>query len=124
MTYVIGGQFRPDFSKIYSGQIYHYVVPDEIELKVGDIAIVDTQYGPGLVKVHSLHSESAKATRYVIQKVDLSEHQERQERMRRRSVIQSKLRAIEKEVFDRQKYDMLRMYSPEAAELLRELETL
>lgn len=124
MTYAVGAQFRGEYSKYFAGTVYDYLVPDEIELRVGDYIVVDTVNGLGLAKVHDLKTSSKKATRYVVQKVDLTAFEERQERARRRSVIEAKLRVLEKEVMQQQRENFLRNYSPEAAELLRQLETL
>lgn len=112
-------------SNIYCGSAYHYLT--DLPLKVGDEVIVDSpSQGLVVVSVSALfvdHS-STKATKWVVQKVDRSEYDRREEERRRKIVIETKLKAIEKEVEASYKYKYLAAVSPEAAELIKELESI
>lgn len=109
----------------YAGSVYHYLT--DLPLKKGDEVIVDTPSG-GLtvVKVAAVLADNSvtKATKWVVQKVDRTEYDRREEERRRKIVIETKLKAIEKEVEASYKYKYLAAVSPEAAELIKELESI
>lgn len=123
MTYVVGVQFK-NRDSVFCGSIYHFLCDDDISLKVRDYAVVQTQYGPSLGRVHSLHSTAKAASQYVIQAVDMNAYEQRRELERRRKVIETKLKVMEEELLAKERFRFLATNNPEAAELLRELETL
>lgn len=121
---IVAVQFK-GAGKDYNSQRYSYLT--DLPLKIGDEVIVDSpSSGLVVVKVASVLAEYPhnSATKWVVQKVDRSEYDRREEDRRRKIVIETKLKAIEKEVEASYKYKYLAAVSPEAAELIRELESI
>lgn len=121
---IVAVQFK-GAGKDYNSQRYSYHT--DLPLKIGDEVIVDSpSSGLVVVKVVAVSGnyDGTSASKWVVQKVDRSEYDRREEERRRKVVIETKLRAIEKEVEASYKYKYLAAVSPEAAELIRELESI
>ena len=104
------------------GQEYHYLT--DLNLTIGDNVVVESpSEGYVVVIVTKICGplEGTKATKWIVQKVDDTEYKRKEEARRRKSVIETKLRAIEKQLESTMKFEYLAKMSPEAARLLEEL---
>ena len=125
MVSTVAVKFKGYKSRHGQGPDYHYL--SDLDLKVGDNVIVDSPTeGYVVVIVTKLCGslETSKATKWIVQKVDDTEHKHREELRRQRAVIEAKLKAIEKQYESSQKYAYLAAISPEAASLIKELESI
>ena len=119
--YEVGVQFED------SARIYRYRVPRDIELIEEDNVIVEaSRGGPSFVKLATVtkvyKNKERKATAWVIQKVELTAHQERQQHWTTlyegiKTAEMAKKRAILADGYESE----LAMYAPEAAEALAAL---
>lgn len=111
--------------KGYVSAEYSYLT--DLDLKVNDQVIVDSpRDGYVVVVVTKVCGplEGTKATKWIIQRVDDTEYKRKEEARRRKSVIETKLRAIEKQLESTMKFEYLAKMSPEAARLLEELKEI
>ena len=109
---------------------YHYGVPNGMEVKVGDLAVVDTKtssynncHGFSIVKIVEVDVEVTNANKYLIQIIDLEAYEQEKQRRERAKVVRSKLEARAKELQELTKYDVLKT-DPQGAALLDELKKL
>lgn len=118
--YVIGVKFDDfPYSKEYD---FKY---DKDDLKVGDVVVVDTSRGLQVAKVTTITKLAAgetysKATKWVIQKIDLTEHNARLERERKAAELKKQLEARRKQLEDIAIYEVLAKEDPKMAELLEQ----
>ena len=108
--------------KGYVSSEYSYLT--DLDLKVNDQVIVDSPRDGYVVVVVTKVSgplEGTKATKWIVQKVDDTEYKRKEEARRKKAVIETKLRAIEKQLESTMKFEYLAKMSPEAARLLEEL---
>lgn len=125
MINTVAVQFKGYRSSRGQGIEYHYL--SDLDLKVGDNVIVESpSEGYVVVIVTKLCGplESSKATKWIVQKVLDEEYKKREEVRRQKAVIEAKLKAIEKQYESSQKYAYLASFSPEAADLLKQLENI
>ncbi|MHC5291058.1 hypothetical protein ACYSTM_21120 [Bacillus licheniformis] len=100
-----------------------YAFKNDIEgLEVGDKVVVDTVHGFVVATVAKLDHQHSKATKYVVQKIDVEAHQKRVEKENKIKEIRSKLEARRKQLEEIQIYRILSMEDEEMAVLLNELE--
>lgn len=118
--WIIGVKFNDySYSKEYD---FKY---DKDDLKVGDTVVVDTQHGLQLAKVTTVIKLAVgerydKATKWVVQKVDLTEHEARLEREKKAKEIKKQLEARRKKLEEIAVYQLLAEKDPEMAKLLEE----
>lgn len=108
----------------YSVTDYHYLT--DLDLKVKDKVVVLSPNGLQVVEVTQICGPltNHKATKWIVDKVDMEAYGKREEERRRRIVIETKLKAIEKNLESSMKYQWMAAMSPEAAELIQELKNL
>ncbi len=122
---VVAVKFKGYKTKFGQGQDYHYLT--NLDLKVDDSVIVDSPTEGYVVVVVSKicgPTETTKASKWVVQKVDDEDYKRREEIARKKAVIETKLRAIERQVESQTKFQYLASISPEAKRLLDELSSL
>lgn len=113
------------FDNGYGSKTYHYLYDLNEPVLVGDTVVVSVSEELRLVKVVSvLDGVSEKATKYVVDRVDVSKYKARQEKERKRTVLRTQLESLLKNQEELLKYRMLASMNTQAAELLRELEEL
>lgn len=103
---------------------YNYRTDIE-NLSVGDLAVVESSTGWGIVEIveikEGLHSN---AIAWVVQRVDVETHKARKEREKLRRAIIAELEEIDAKIAEETKFDRLRGISPRATELLLKLKEL
>ena len=92
----------------------------DLELKVGDVVVVDTQNGLQVAEVVDVDVDSSKATKWVVDKVDMEAHKARIEREKRLKEITQKMEARRKKLEKFEVYRMLAEKDDEMAELLKQ----
>jgi hypothetical protein len=116
--YVIGVKFDDaPYSKEYD---FKY---DKDDLKVGDMVVVDTVNGLQVAKVSTIIKLAVgesydKAKKWVVQKIDLAEHNARLEREQKIADLKKQLEARRKMLEDIAIYEMLAKEDPKMSELL------
>jgi len=78
---------------------YHFRT--DLLLRVGDQVVVDTVNGFAVAEVKGFKEDSAMATKWVVQKIDINEHERRLERIRQvdslKRELESRRKAVEAE---------------------------
>lgn len=125
-TFLELGQVRTPHAR---EKVYSYLVSDaDAEtIKVGDLVVVavGAKNQMRLTKVtKGPELASDRATKWIVQRVDVSAWQERQVREEQRQAIVSQLRRIQREQSEVDQFAALADKSPEAKELLRLLNDL
>lgn len=114
-------QFK-SYNKVYGGQAYAYKILPNMKIKEGDEVIVDSPtQGYQVVKVSKILDDHAKASKFIIAKIDDSEYKEYLDKITKKFEIEKRLKKIEDEYNANNKYRHLAMISPEAARLVQEL---
>jgi hypothetical protein len=103
---------------------YHYYVLDDYSYEVGDHVVVKARGEFKVVRVVSTDVESVNATVPIVCKVHKAKYDNFFAKKEKKEAIVKKLAAIEKQTSDLAKYRYLSTVSPEAAELVKELESL
>ena len=99
---------------------YTFLTSDET-LEVGDKVVAETVHGLVIGTVKGYAIDNAKATKWIIQKIDMSAHEERQANKKRVAAIKKKLAARRKEIEEQEVLKLLAAKDEEFAELLNEL---
>lgn len=94
------------------------------DLHVGDYVVVDTSSGINVARVVEIKDYSNKATKWVIQKLDMTKHQERLEKEKKLKEIQAKMEARRKQLQELEIYRLLAKEDAEMAKLLEEYTSL
>lgn len=102
---------------------YHFKNPFE-DLEVGDQVVCDTVNGLVVGEVVDFKDTSSQASKFIVQKVDLTAHLERVEKQKRIDELRKKMEKRRKEIQEVQIYALLAKSDPEMAEMLNELLTL
>lgn len=79
------------------GQMYDFLTDIE-DLKKGDQVVVESSRGLGIATVQAIKNHSAKATKWVVQRVDLEAHNERIEREEKLKELRAKMEKRYKEI--------------------------
>lgn len=109
---------------VYEGTHFSYLT-DIDDFKEGDFAVVDTpRSGLTVVKVVEIASCDAKATKWVVDKVDVAAYQERKLREARKAELLTIMKAEAAKASDLLVYETLAKSSPEFKALLDEYKTL
>lgn len=109
------------------GKTYHYNVIDHYSYQPGDHVVVDSPYdGLTVVEVVNVNVDRDlnKANKAVVCKVHRGRYDEYLEDQEKRKEIIAELTKIEKEVEERQKWEFLANYSPQAKRLIDRLKKL
>lgn len=110
-----------------SNQTYSYMTDIE-GVEVGDTLIVDSpNIGYACVTVTSVQETAhsvEKATKWIVDKVDVASYKERLEKVERRKLLMAKLKKMQNEALEADKFATLVKLVPGAAALVDELKTL
>ncbi|KZR59135.1 hypothetical protein [Pseudobacillus badius] len=101
-----------------------YEFKTDLELSVGDVVVVDATPGISVATVVGLKDTSKLATKWVIQKVDLTVHEERLAKEKKLKEIREKMEARRKELQEIQIYQLLAQEDEGMAALLNEYQKL
>jgi len=125
-TCVVRCEFSSDVARRYScGDKRYAYLCDIPGVKVGDKVVVDTpSNGLTLVTVREIAVGDAKASKWLVDRVDLTAHEERRARAKRKAEIEAKLEAALKEELRKDRYARLASKSPELSALVAELNSL
>jgi hypothetical protein len=106
---------------------YFFKAADDVEWRENDYVVCDTAQGLSLgviVDACVPDKGAAKATKWIIQRIDMVAHRARMETEKQIQAIQSKLEKCRKQAEERVIYEMLAEKDPEAKKLLDELDSL
>lgn len=94
-------------------------------IAVGDKVVVDTAHGFSVATVTSLEQHTTKkATKFVVQVIDVAKHEERLEREAKRLAMVSKMEARRKKLQEMEIYRLLAKEDEEMAKLLEEYQEM
>ena len=93
---------------------------DVEDLAKDDLVVVDTVNGYSLAKVVEFKETSAKATKWIVQKVDTAAHKARLEKQAAIKALRHKMEQRRKQIQDVQVYALLAQSDPEMAEMLKQ----
>lgn len=110
----------------YGGNPKQYEYLTEYDVKIGDVAVVDSpQDGLVTVKVKSvIEGQVGKATKYLVQIVDTAQYHAEAERREKRAAIIKRLEGKKRQVEEMAVWKWLAENDTEAATLLEELKTI
>lgn len=107
--------------------VYHYLTDIE-GIEVGDTLVVDSpNNGMTCVKVVSADESEvglAKATKWIVCKVDTAAYHGRVEREARRKLLIAKLKKMQEEALEANQFAALAALNPDAVALINELKSL
>lgn len=110
----------------WNKKLYHFYT--DIDLNAGDIVVTDTVCGLQLAKVEnmvdSVDSIGFTPTKWIVDKVDLSKHEQRKQREERLCELKAALKKRAKELEKDFLYQMLAEKDATMRELLNEYQTL
>jgi len=111
-----------------SDTLYSFFADSEMNLKEGDTVVVDTRNGLQVATVREIdvidQASVGVASKWVVDKVDLSAHEARIERQKRMKSVLAKLRARRKDFEEMALSEVLADKDNEVAELLKGLKEL
>ena len=110
---------------VYVGQ--HYLYKTDLDLEEGDFVVVDApKSGLTVVKVVMVKEccDTSKATKWIVDKVDVAAYQERKHREARKAELLTIMKAEAAKASDLLVYETLAKSSPEFKALLDEYKTL
>ena len=116
-----GQIIRVKFPNSYNNQEYDFFC--YIDVKVGDTVVVDTVNGLQIATVSSLNGGD-KATKEVVDVVDLDAFNERKKKAAQIKALKSKMNKRVKELQDIALYELMAEKDPEIKEFLDELKKL
>jgi hypothetical protein len=104
----------------------HYDFLTDLDLKVGDTVVCDCTTGLNIAKVVEISSDSAAATRWIVQKVDLDAFSLRREKLAKMNKLYTKMVKKANQMFVLDKLAVFAEKDPDIAAMLieyRELES-
>ncbi|SHI90992.1 hypothetical protein SAMN05444401_1756 [Clostridium amylolyticum] len=119
--------FLKDFSTEVEDKRYSYFTDIE-DLDWEDIVVVETRYGVKTAifmnYIESNEPAAKKASAWIIQRVDISELENKKAKLRKLQDIKSKLLARKAKVEERQIFEIMAKADPIMADLLKEYDSL
>lgn len=113
-----------DFNSAFSNKLYHFKCDIE-GIDVGDKVVVDTANGLAVAEVAKVITEgSNKATKWVVDKIDMSAHEARLEKQKKLEELKEKMEQRRKEIQEFEIYRILAKEDEEMAELVKNLDDL
>lgn len=124
---VVSVKFKGTNSVIYNSREYFYFTFFDVE--EGDLVVVDTSTnGISVAKVHNNNvtdpADIKKATKYLVQKIEMEEYQKRVDDLKSLKELKSKMDAKVKELQDVAIYKMLAKEDAELANMLQAYESM
>lgn len=107
------------------GSFYSYL--SDLDFEAEDYAVVESPHnGLVVVKVKAVKEDvrDGKAYKWIVDKVDVAGHYQRQENAKRAEYLKTRLQTMKKQVEEEAVWALLAERNPEAAALLQELKTL
>lgn len=102
----------------------YYYFTDLDDLEKGDNAVVDSGPGLGIVEIRGFVHNSEKARRWIVQKIDLVAHRERQKKQERIDTLKAQLEARRRKFEKEHLWTMMAEKDSRAKSLLAELKEL
>lgn len=97
-----------------------YSFRTDLDLSVGDTVVCDTANGLTIGTVSDLEGNEPKATKWIVQRVDLDAHKKRLEKEKALNAIKKKMDERRKQLQDIQIYQLLAQTDPEMKTLLEQ----
>lgn len=95
-----------------------------VRVAENDIVVVDTTYGLQLARIVGVKKTSTAATKWLVQKIDMAEHQQRIEAEMKRAELEKSMQARAKELTKVQQYEILAEKDPIMARMVSEYKSL
>lgn len=119
--------FRDNFETEFKSKDYSYLTDIE-DIKVDDLVVVDTVYGPQIGKVKQIRGVAKmwadRATKLAFMKLDLDKLEESKETLARITELKSELRSRKEEMEEIQLLQLMAATDPTAKQLLAQLAEL
>lgn len=110
------------FAESYNNKSYDFLC-DIDDIEIGDYVVTDSANGLGVAKVQEINDGvSSKATKFIVQKIDMEKHNIRLEQQKRVATLRQKLEDRRKALQEMHVYQLLAKEDPEMALLLKEYE--
>lgn len=122
--YKVKVQFRDNFDKTFNGKAYSYLSFEK--LTVGDLVVVETQYGLAVAKVAYVISTAAnfEASSYVVSKIDTSDLEAKKLKVAQAEMIKAEIEEKIRESIYKKQLEEFAKEDAEIAELVTQLENL
>lgn len=104
-TVAVQFKHKYDLDEWGSKEYHYYTLMGD--LQEGDLVVVETQHGYAVAKVVRYLTESNQAYRYIIQKVDLTEHENHLEKEMKLSFIQAEIEERAEAIRKRKELEIL-----------------
>lgn len=107
----------------WTDKLYHYktLIAD---LEVGDLVVVETQYGHSVARVARRLVKTSQANKYIVQKVDLTELEKHKARETQIEFLRADIRSRANAVREKQEMELLAVEDRELERLLKEMDEL
>lgn len=115
-----------NFGEYNNAKSYQFLT-DIMDLRVGDCVVVDTRNGPTVAYVIEYNSHSVLGhdrLKWVIQKVDMSNHNQRLVKEKKLNEIRTKMETRRKEIEEIQLFKLLAQEDKDMEKLLKEYQDL
>lgn len=115
-----------DFGRYSNIKSYQFLT-DIMDLKTGDCVVVDTRNGPTVAYVIEYNSHSVlghNKLKWVIQKVDMTNHNQRLTKEKKLNEIRDKMEMRRKEIEEMQLFKLLAQEDEDMEKLLKEYQDL
>ena len=122
MSNVVGVKFRNSCGSAYNSRQYHYYTT--MPLAVGEYAVVDVNGDLQIVQVTEVNVCTSQATKYIVDRIDLTVYNNQQEKLKRTAELKKKLVARSKKLGEMALYITLAKEDAEMAALLYEYNLL
>ncbi len=94
----------------------------DMPIEQGDILVAESINGLGLVEVVGIKSQSSKAKRWIVDKVDMSSYNARREKERKKAELEKKMEQRMKQMDKLTRFREMAKNDPEMARMLQEYE--
>lgn len=116
--YVVAVRFEGTY-----GKEYHYLT-SEGDLQRDDKVVVDSANGLGIAIVEGYANHSQKASRWVVQKIDFTAHQQRKEKEKKMNILKAKMEKKRKALEELHIFQILAKEDEDMAKLLEEYKAI
>lgn len=104
---IVAVRFKHAYDREYWGnKEFHYLTLSR-DLQEGDLVVVETKHGYSVAQVIRYLANSSHAFRYIIQKVDLSEHEQLLAKARKATFIQAEIEERAEAIRKRKELEIL-----------------
>lgn len=122
--YRVGVKFRDPWEHIYCSKTYHYY--SAYKMRLDDIVIVESRYGPQVAKVvqENIPSASFTGSSFVIQKVDVNSVNYIKEKLAKAEMLKEEIEERVREALFTKQVEDLSAQDEELAQLLDQLKNI